>query len=47
MSHPVTDKQQLMSGPFEVSNYPDLISDTTVAFAFCKAVPEIVDGRTI
>ena len=34
-------------GPFEVSDFPDLIPDSTVAFAACKAVPEILDSKTI
>lgn len=40
--HAVTRKEQLSLGPFSVSDYPDLIPDSTVAFAACKAVPEIL-----
>ncbi|PSC69363.1 FLOWERING LOCUS T-like isoform X2 [Micractinium conductrix] len=43
MPKPVTSPEQIAQRPPETSNYPDLISDTTVAFAMCKAVPEIVD----
>ena len=45
MPHPIRSEEQMARGPFEVSDFPDKIADTTVAFAMCKAVPEIVDGK--
>jgi hypothetical protein len=45
MPKPVTAPEQIAQRPPEISDYPDLISDTTVAFAMCKAVPDIVDGE--
>lgn len=43
MPHSVTNKSQLRYGPFSVSNYPDKISDSTVALAYCRAIPDIID----
>lgn len=45
MPHSIKTQEQLARGPFEVSDFPDLIPDSTVAFAACKAVPEIVDRK--
>lgn len=45
MPHPIRTEEEMARGPFEVSDFPDKIADTTVAFAMCKAVPEIVDGE--
>jgi len=47
MPHNVKTPEQLAvadSENFAISDYPDKIPDSTVAFAACKAVPEIVDG---
>ncbi|KAL4447834.1 hypothetical protein ABPG75_005053 [Micractinium tetrahymenae] len=46
MPKPVVSPEQIAQRPPEISDYPDRISDTTVAFAMCKAVPEIVDEVT-
>ncbi len=47
MPHPIRSPEQLARGPFETSDFPDKIPDTTVAFAMCKAVPEIIDGTIV
>jgi protein FLOWERING LOCUS T len=44
MPHSVTNKSQLRYGPFSVSDYPDKISDSTVALAYCRAIPDIIDS---
>jgi len=45
MSHPIRTPAQEARGPFEISDFPNKISDTTVAFSACKAVPQIVDSK--
>lgn len=45
MPHSVKSPTQAARGPFEISDFPDQIPDSTVAFATCKAVPEIVDSK--
>ena len=45
MPHSIKTATQAARGPFEISDFPDKLSDTTVAFAACKAVPQIVDRK--
>ena len=43
MPHAVKTAEQASKGPFELSNFPEFIPDTTVAFGACKAVPDVID----
>lgn len=43
MPHSIKSPEQLAHAKnIEISDFPDKISDSTVAFAACKAIPEIV-----